>query len=223
MMPYILHIDTSADNAIVALSCNGIILHNKISNEARNHAGSINLLIETLITEAKISFTDLSAIATCGGPGSYTGLRIGLATAKGLCFALDKPLILDNKLTLLSYQSFVNHQVKFEEYITVLTARAKEYFIAVFDTDFNCMLEPRHITEEQLITITDTKKEIFLTIDSEAIPEILKSHKILKVETDVNIDFKQWAKYSFNRFKCHDIEILSTSEPFYLKQVYTHK
>ena len=223
MKQYILHIDTSAGNAIVALSCNGIILYNKINNEARNHASSINILIEALIDEAKIQFTDISAIATCGGPGSYTGLRIGLATAKGLCYALDKPLILDNKLALLSYQSFNRHLVKFEKYITVLTARAKEYFIAVFDFDFNCTLEPRHVSEEQLIAITDTTKEIFLTIDSEAIPETLKSRKIIKVETDVNIDLKYWANYSFNRFKCHDIEILSTSEPFYLKQVYTHK
>ncbi len=223
MVQYLLHIDTSADNAIVALNCNGIIQYTKLNNEVRNHAGSINLLIESLIAEANISFTDLSGIAVCGGPGSYTGLRIGLSTAKGLCYALDKPMIIDNKLALLSYQSFKKYGDKFEQYITLITARTKEFFIAVYDNEFNCTVEPQHITEDQLIQITNTTKTTFLTTDSEISLDEIQSLKIIQIEKNLNIDSDQWAIYAFNRFVCHDIEILSTSEPFYLKQVYTHK
>ena len=222
-MHYLLHIDTSADTAIAALSCNGLFRHKKENNEARNHAGSLNLLIESLIIEAKISFTDLSAIIVCGGPGSYTGLRIGMASAKGLCYALDKPLIIDNKLTLLSYQSIIKYNGKFEQYITLMTARANEYFIAVYDNEFSCTCEPMHIIEEQLAKITNSTKKTFLNTDTDFVPETLKGLEIILTDKDLEIDLEQWADYAFNRFQCHDIEILSTSEPFYLKQVYTHK
>src|ERR1035437_1453422 len=102
-MQYLLHIDTSTDTGVVALNCDGVILAYKVNEEARNHASTINIMIEKLLAGVKISLSDLDGIVVCAGPGSYTGLRIGLATAKGLCYALNVPLILDNKLTLLAY------------------------------------------------------------------------------------------------------------------------
>ena len=92
-MKYILHIDTSTDIGTIALSGDGRILSYLRTTETRNHAGVINNMIERVISDMKITLEQLSAISVCAGPGSYTGLRIGVATAKGLCYALNKPLI----------------------------------------------------------------------------------------------------------------------------------
>src|ERR1019366_2430074 len=105
-MHYLLHIDTSTDTGAVAIGGDGNLLAYRANTETRNHATTINNMINDVLAEVKISLEDLSCIVVCAGPGSYTGLRIGLATAKGLCYALDKPLMLDNRLTLLAYQAY---------------------------------------------------------------------------------------------------------------------
>src|SRR5882672_2766392 len=102
-MEYLLHIDTSTDTGLLAIGCDGQLLAHSMIEESRNHAGTINNMINSLLADAHISFRQLSAVAVCAGPGSYPGLRIGLATAKVLCYALEKPLILDNKLTVLAH------------------------------------------------------------------------------------------------------------------------
>jgi tRNA threonylcarbamoyladenosine biosynthesis protein TsaB len=140
-MKYILHIDTSGESGRVGLSADGILLSWKYNDEPRNHAASVNLMIEQLISDAEISLRDLASVAVCGGPGSYTGLRIGLSVAKGLCYALDIPLMQHSRLLLLCYQQQNIHSDKFTFYASVLKARDKEYDTrpdAVF-----CNVEPK--------------------------------------------------------------------------------
>jgi tRNA threonylcarbamoyladenosine biosynthesis protein TsaB len=222
-MQYLLHIDTSADNAVVALNGDGLIIASSMNREVRNHAGSINLLIESLLEEATISLKNLSGIVVCAGPGSYTGLRIGLATAKGLCYALDIPLILDNRLTLLAWQSFKKSGKDYDNYVALLVARNKEYFIAIYNNEFHCTVSPCHVMEEQLELLIENKDEIFLITDMPVSNIAFVNHARVRLENDINIALNHWAFYAFERYKCHNIEILSTAEPFYLKQVYTHK
>lgn len=222
-MQYLLHIDTSTDKGIVAINCDGVILAFRENEETRNHASTINLMIENLLTETNLSLKDLDAIAVCAGPGSYTGLRIGLATAKGLCYALDKPLILDNRLTLLAFQSFRKRKNEYNQFVSLLTARDREYFIAVYDHEFNCTQEPKHITEEQLNLLIKKNCKTYIISDAPATIFPVQDYSKIQFENDIKIVLDQWAFYAFERFKCHNFEILSTAEPFYLKQVYTHK
>jgi tRNA threonylcarbamoyladenosine biosynthesis protein TsaB len=221
-MHYLLHIDTSTDKGIVAISADGNLLAYRINEESRNHAGTINVMINDVIDELKISLDTLSAIAVCAGPGSYTGLRIGVATAKGLCYALDKPLMLHNRLMLLAYYPF-NSGLIASQYAALLKARDKEYFISIYNKDFICTLPPQHITEDQLGEIFEKKDNTYIVTDvSEYIINSVGFIN-LQIDTNVQVNLHSWATYAFDAYECNDIVILSTAEPFYLKQVYTHK
>ena len=92
-MSLILSLDTSTQNCSVALHENGQLITQELVDEEGSHSKSLTLLIEKVMKTAGRALAELSAVAVSNGPGSYTGLRIGLATAKGICFALDKPLI----------------------------------------------------------------------------------------------------------------------------------
>ena len=218
-MAYLLHIDTSTDTGTVAINSDGIIIAFRSHEALRNHAATLNMEIESLMKESEISLINLSGIVVCAGPGSYTGLRIGLA--KGLCYALDIPLIMDNRLTLLAWQSYREYGDEYQQFISLIVARPKEYFIAIYDSKFNCTLNPQHITEDQLDNIPMSGMKGYMVSDGG--DEIIAGRPLMVVSRDLKIALDPWADYAYNRFKCHDIEILSTSEPFYLKQVYTHK
>lgn len=222
-MTTILLIDTSADTGTIAISVNGAVISRRDQPDNRNHAASINVLINEALAECGITMQQLSAVAVCAGPGSYTGLRIGMSTAKGICFALNKPLILNNKLTLLANQACVIEKDKYDYYLPLLTAREKEYFVALYNNKLNTISEPAHIVAAQIADITKGKNNIFLT----GSPEIgTFSHEFVNItHTSVNttIDIDVWALYATERCHCNDFVNLSTAEPFYLKQVYTHK
>lgn len=107
-MPLLLHIDTATEHASVCLSEGSIILGLIESDEQKNHASFIQPAIQQLMTNSPYSLNQLDAIAVTAGPGSYTGLRVGLASAKGICYALDKPLIMVNTLEVMA-QAILSH------------------------------------------------------------------------------------------------------------------
>ncbi len=222
-MKYLLHIDTSADVGTILVSCDGRPVSYLQTQETRNHAGAINNMIAQLMIDAGISLTQLDAITVCAGPGSYTGLRIGLATAKGLCYALDKPLMLDNKLTLLAYRAYHQHPAC-AQYISLLTAREKEYFIGIYDQDFNETVSPQHIMADQLPQLGKENRGTYMITDvlESTISELYINNNF-QIENDTKIDLKSWAFYSFEKYNCNHFVNLMNAEPFYLKQVYTHK
>ena len=222
-MKYLLHLDTSGENAIVAVAGDGKLICFAQNEERRNHAAALNLMIDEMLAKAGISFTDLAAVVVCAGPGSYTGLRIGMATAKGLCFGLDIPLIADNKLTLLAWQAYSRHSEKYGWYIPILTAREKEFFTSVFDHDFNNVEPASHIVENQLNAILSGKEKIFIISSSFPAEMAEKYAENIYVVPEEPIDLHSWVFYSFDEYSCNKTVNLSTSEPFYLKQVYTHK
>lgn len=101
-MPIILHIDTATEYASICLSKNKEILGFRESREQKNHASFVQPAIQDLMQESGISLTAVDAVAVSAGPGSYTGLRVGLASAKGICFALGKPLICLGTLQIIA-------------------------------------------------------------------------------------------------------------------------
>lgn len=224
-MIYILHIDTSGDKAVVALSCNGNLLGSKTNVDTRNHAASLNLLIEDILTAAGISLQDISAFAVMNGPGSYTGLRIGLATAKAYCYVLDKPLILNGKLNVLTLQQIENDESRSDFYLTILPARQQEYFCALYNNNEKKeVFPPCHKYEGEMINLLSQLNGQILVSGSlpKAIIEMSNYCKVNIVENQ-NIDARFWCRQGFESYSCNDFVILSTAEPFYLKQVYTHK
>ena len=222
-MSYILHIDTSTDSGIVALNEDGRLLAFLQNDESRNHAATINTMIDSLLEAAHLSLAQIDAVVVCAGPGSYTGLRIGLATAKGICYALDKPLIMDNRLDLLAFRPFTAHGTTYDAYIACVVAREQEYFISIYDNQFNSTLSPRHIMQNELQNVVSGKSKTYLIGNAPQDAITLSGFENPTVDTDLKVDLASWCTYAYNKFMCCNIENLAMAEPFYLKQVYTHK
>lgn len=227
-MSYILHIDTSGKEGLVAIASDGEVLAVAKNENTRDHAASINLMVNTVLAEAGIALQDIDAIAVCAGPGSYTGLRIGLATAKGYCYALNKPLLMDNKLTLLAYQVYdmIKNDPSLpgtDKIISVLTAREKEYFFSSYNKSFNVTVSPTHILENELLSIfnTNTANTYLIGVLPKSILENLNGKFVHIDNEQVNINI--WAKYALEAYKSQKIVSLSEAEPFYLKQVHINK
>ncbi len=131
-MPTILQIETATPVCSVALSINGETFTLKEQSAQNIHASSLTLFIEKVMETAKLTYQDLDAIAVSKGPGSYTGLRIGVSTAKGLCFALDKPLIAINTLKMMANGFMLRHPDYGGLVCPMIDARRMEVFTAVY-------------------------------------------------------------------------------------------
>jgi tRNA threonylcarbamoyladenosine biosynthesis protein TsaB len=222
-MAYILHIDTATDNSLVALSRDGQLLSAIENNGQRNHASFINNHIDEVLKTAGIGLQQLSAIALCGGPGSYTGLRIGLATAKGICYALHIPLMMHSRLLLLVLKVFYNNSSEYEFFGAILTAREKEYFFSLYNNKLEPVVAPAHFTEDELTNVKQKHiGKILLAGDITDVINNLFQSDVTGFYNKNVVDATAWASYAFQQFNCNSFVNLPTAEPYYLKQVYTH-
>lgn len=159
-MALILNIDTATSACSVALAKNGKVIALKESNEGLNHSVLLGIYTDEILKENHLNAHDLDAIAISMGPGSYTGLRIGVSLAKGVCFGAGKPLIAVPTLQALA-QSVSSRLQKEAYYCPMIDARRMEVYTAFFDKDNR--------------TIIDTKAEI---IDENSFADILAEHKV---------------------------------------------
>ena len=127
-------------------------------------------------------------------------------------------LLTDNRLTLLAWQAFKVKQA-YSYYAVILTARVKEYFIAVYDKDFKYTVEPAHVSEEKVISLFETLNGVYVVTDNSL--DFICNLSNDAVETDINLNARLWIFYAFEQFKCKNFASLWLSEPFYLKEVYT--
>ncbi|WP_183568203.1 tRNA (adenosine(37)-N6)-threonylcarbamoyltransferase complex dimerization subunit type 1 TsaB [Mucilaginibacter sp. SP1R1] len=221
-MSVILQIETATTSCSVALAVDGNVLAFKQINERNIHAEVITLFIEELITNAGLTYDDLDAVAVSCGPGSYTGLRIGVSTAKGLCFALNKPLIAIETLEAMAY-AIIGEKVVTVDADTLLCpmidARRMEVYCALFNTEG--------------VKVRATAADI---IDEHSFKEFLSSHKVLffgdgadKCEAALGGNanakflpgFVNSATYltqkAAERFNNQEFEDVAYFEPYYLK------
>jgi tRNA threonylcarbamoyladenosine biosynthesis protein TsaB len=184
-MIYLLHIDTSADVCGIAISGDGVLLCSASNSEPRNHAAVINQLIDRLLGEIHLSLQQLSGVVVCAGPGSYTGLRIAMASAKGICFAADMPLIIDNKLELLATSFQIPDGIETVNIATILIAREQEYFIGIYNYKGDCVMPPHHIPEVQLADLLQEKEKLHIV--SNAPMEVFYKLKVNFLSFSANI------------------------------------
>ena len=215
-MAYILNIETATTNCSVSVSKDGDCLVLKEDNAlSYSHAESLHVFIADVLKSAKIKPSQLDAIAVSKGPGSYTGLRIGVSAAKGLCYALDIPLISVN--TLLS----LTHQVKVKEghIIPMLDARRMEVYSAIYDSNFSQKRETKaQILEASSFDFFLEKAKVYFIGNG-----VEKAKTIVNHENAVFIDGKlpsalQMAELSYHKYKKDDFEDVAYFEPFYLKE-----
>ena len=213
-MAYILNIETSTTNCSVAIfNDSNLIEFAEENTEDYSHSKSLHVFIDSILKKSKISPKDLSAISVSKGPGSYTGLRIGVASAKGLCFALDIPLISIETLKILS-QNILNKGTV----IPCLDAKRMEVYSAVFDINNNMIRDTKaEIISENSFQKYLNKNQVYFIGNA--------NEKLKKIITNKNAEFidnyfpsaRQMGLLSFNKFKNNKFENLDNFEPFYLK------
>jgi tRNA threonylcarbamoyladenosine biosynthesis protein TsaB len=211
----ILHIDTSGAVGLVMVAVDGKPISHQFSEGERDHAGKINMLVAEVLREAELSLDDMDAVAVCNGPGSYTGLRIGLATAKGYCYALDKQLILHNRLMLMLQELRSQEDDKETNLLALLPARAGEYYMAASG---NYQSAPKHITAQKLL------EEIAECHDAlDIIGQYGSDLSQIQIKRHVahgTLDISAWAKKGYEDFLEDQFADLAYAEPEYLKAAY---
>lgn len=212
-MTYILNIETATKNCSVSVSKDGHIAALKeIATEGYSHAEKLHVFITEILVEAKLQFSDLSAIAVSKGPGSYTGLRIGVSAAKGLCFALNIPLIGVDTLEILSSQLMISDGVV----VPMLDARRMEVYSAVFKDGI-----PAREVRAEIITedsFSETDGEIHVIGDCQAkIQAVLNSDKFIYHEAIIYPSAKEMAALGYKKYTQQSFEDVAYFEPYYLK------
>jgi tRNA threonylcarbamoyladenosine biosynthesis protein TsaB len=213
-MIYILNIETATRNCSVSISQNGQLLASKeIAEVGFSHAEKLHVFIEEILKTAQITFHDLSAIAVSKGPGSYTGLRIGVSAAKGFCYALDIPLIAIDTLQILARKLDVQEGV----IIPMIDARRMECYTAIFDSKFEKIraIQAEIITEESYIDIQET---IHLIGDGAAKCKTILTNSKFVFHDDIEFpSAKEMSQMSYESYKKSDTVDVAYFEPFYLK------
>lgn len=221
-MSLILQIETSTTSCSVALAQNAKVLSHKSINQRNIHAEVITVFIDEIFAEKNLRFNELDAVAVSCGPGSYTGLRIGVSTAKGLCFSLDKPLIaVETLLSMASgFLSRFPNQTK-EKFLLcpMIDARRMEVFTALFDQDLNRIQETSAaiITEESFGENLNQHKIIFFGDGAAKCKAVLGNHaNAVFIDTFLNeaTDMTLLAEAKFSQKQFEDVAYF---EPFYLK------
>jgi tRNA threonylcarbamoyladenosine biosynthesis protein TsaB len=226
-MALILNIDTALDNACISLSENEKGLSYAINETAKDHATWIQPAIYKLVKESGFKMADLNGIGVSIGPGSYTGLRIGLSTAKGLCFALKIPLIAINTLETIASSAMNDIQTENLEFTSdllicpMIDARRMEVFTAVYDSSVEEIYEPhsRILDALSFDELLGRQKMLFLGNGS------LKFQQVCQ---NANAIFKKLALNPFalsgltyKNFIGNNFATLAYAEPLYLKEFFT--
>lgn len=209
-MAQILLIDTSASHTHVAIGTAENMLQERINTDPNQQAASLNEMIAALCGDAAISLQEIDAIAINAGPGSYTGLRVGLGVAKGLCFALDKPLMLFNKLDLVAAAYVTETPL-----LVVLKARTGEGF-AIAIREGETLMPAQHIFYDTFDF--DHLGAHTLLSDDPAIQARFPDTKFLESHI---LDMKLWNKQAQQRWQQREFDDLAYAEPFYLKAAFT--
>lgn len=217
-MARILSIETSASICSVAIHEQGELLGLAEIKEPGAHAEKLLLLVDEVFEKAGLSFADLDAVAVSQGPGSYTGLRIGVSTAKGIAYALDIPLIGINTLQAMA----ASQQVAPGDYVVaVLDARRKEVYTQTFG-DSQQELSPIEavVLEEGVFDSILEKGRVYFVGDGvEKVKEEVKSANALFIaDWAISLSAKNMGILAFNKYTCQEWEDLAYFVPNYLKE-----
>lgn len=215
-MPVILNIETATKNCSVSVTQKGKVLAVTELNEgAFSHAEKLHTFILDVLKKAGKTMQDVDAIAVSKGPGSYTGLRIGVSAAKGLCFALDKPLIAISTLTLLVHAIPLN---EYDYFIPLLDARRMEVYSAVYNSKYEQIRQ----TEAEIIDVDSfseflSEGRVCFLGDGAAKCKEFISHENAFFLEDYFPSAKEMAKLSYDKYTHKYFEDVAYFEPYYLK------
>lgn len=215
-MAIVLNLETATTNCSVSIGSDGKVIALVEQNTAAfSHAEQLHVFIEEALKIATLSFHDLDAIAVSRGPGSYTGLRIGVSAAKGLCFSLGIPLISIGTLESIAHQLKVNSN---EILIPVLDARRMEVYSAVYNNRHQ-QIRPIKAEIIDALSFSDylDKERVHLLGDGALKCKSILTDEKFTFHTKVIPSAKEMVQLSFVKFKAGHFEDVAYFEPFYLK------
>ena len=215
-MALLLAIETTTKNCSVALfeNSNLLILKEQDSDEYL-HAEQLTLFIEEVIENTNISLKEIDGIVLSKGPGSYTGLRIGTSTAKGLCYSLDIPLVSVSTLKAMAFGMLKKEDYKF--YCPMIDARRMEVFASIYDQRNNEVREIRaDIVDESTYAQFLKDKVLFFGDGALKCKEIINNPNAYFIK-GVFPSAKDMGILGFEKFAKKDFEDVAYFEPYYLK------
>ena len=215
----ILSIETATQVCSVALHENGQLLGVQTLHFEKSHSSMLATMIKNVLSDCGITFKNLAAVAISEGPGSYTGLRIGTSSAKGLCFSLDIPLIAVSTLEAMAF-GLTRYNIHKALLCPMLDARRMEVYSQVFDHNLNVVqsIEPKIIDEYAYSDLLEENQLLFFGNGAAKCASIIthsNAHFIEGVHPDAtNVGALASMKYDNQQF-----EDVAYFEPFYLKEV----
>jgi tRNA threonylcarbamoyladenosine biosynthesis protein TsaB len=218
---YLLHLETATAVCSVSLSGDGKPLGVKVIHEGFRHAENLMFLVDQLLTEQAVSYADLQGVVVSNGPGSYTGLRIGLSTAKGICYAREIPLITLGTLDIMA-AGFIDTYPEFKGYIVpMIDARRMEVYTAVYDhqnqkitADFPCILDAESYSDY-------SSQEIAFFGDGAPKYQAVCPFSTARFDLQPDWNAAHMIDLAYHKFQQKEFADLAYSEPDYLKPFFT--
>lgn len=222
-MALILNIESSTEVCSVSLAQNGDILETIEDLTGKNHSMLLTVFIEELFRKLNIPMSSLDAVAVSGGPGSYTGLRIGVASAKGICYALNKPLIAITSLASMAHHVITNsqqYQLSGDNllFCPMIDARRMEVYTAIFDRDVKMVRDIKAdiIDADSFKTFFAANKIVFFGNGADKCKSTI-THPNAVFLDGIKTSASFMAKLSEEAFTKKEFQDVAYYEPFYLK------
>ena len=217
-MSIILNLETTSTNCSVSLSKNGkCIAVKELNGENFTHSENLSLFIDAIIKENDLEYKNLNAIAISSGPGSYTGLRIGSSTAKGICYGLEIPLIAIDTLKIMAHQMMQN-KPNFDLYCPMVDARRMEVYMGLFDSSLSEQITsaPMVLDEMSFAEKLKQNKILFFGSGAKKFSEIIKNENA-SFHFEYENSASHMCELAQEKFEEKHFADLAYFEPNYLK------
>ena len=220
-MIWMLHIHTALPKAIVALSNDGAVVHFLINDEQREHTSFLHVAIDQLLNKADLKPADLQAVGVTSGPGSYSGIRVGLSAAKGLCYALKIPLVTFNTLEALAVSFYQQFPEEDDAICPMIDARRMEVFTAVYDKKIRALLIPTalELQTSSIELFSAYNIAAFFGSGSAKLSGFLPNNPKI-FERQVDISPQSLVTLTTQKYGARAFEDVSAADAVYLKAVY---
>lgn len=217
-MSFILNIDTAVEGASICLADNDRPVLSSKNPFTKDSASWLHPAIKQLLQEASVPVSQISAVAVSAGPGSYTGLRVGMSAAKGICFALNLPLLCISTLKMMAAAAA---GVDTGLLAPMIDARRMEVFTAVYRQNLEEVMTPTNmiLDEDSYTSLLEENTLIFFGNGSEKFEKICKHNNAFFKQ--VSTSAEDMTALSFQKFAERDFNDLAYAEPFYGKEFYS--
>lgn len=218
-MTHILHIETATEVCSVAISDKDKLLALKSASEKNIHSTKLSTFVDELLKKANLNIDMIDAVCVSKGPGSFTGLRIGIAVAKGITYGLNKPLISVDTLKSLAFKAISREKNSEILYCPLIDARINEVYFALYDVNLNEILTTSAglIEKERFDELLKENKILFFGEKTEKWIAKIKDNSNVLIARNIQVSAENMISIAYQKFSAGEFEDIRFFEPFYLK------